>query len=687
MNKTTTKRRWPIIVTALVLAVMAGILVGEWFGWPFLAGPLQRLVSDMLNRRVQFHAEVAASSQPAKDFQVRFLGGVQLKAAEVEVAAPSWSAAPHMFVGRDVELRMRYIDLWRAHIGEPIRVEGLKAATVDGNLERLIDGRASWQFGPEFTPAALAMPPPPRTVFGDLQVANGTVRYRDAVLRTDVEVHLSLSDAVTGNPKPGTAAPISTSDSESVLQATATGQYIGLPMTLQLASKGILPWTTDAAHAIPLPMTLNATVGRAEFVFNGTATDARRLSGFTGHFSLKGPSLAAVGEPLGVTLPTTPAFRSEGVIVRRSETWHVVIDDAMVGSSRMKGAFTYEAGQNPRLLSGQLGGSRLLLADLGPAVGMAPGASVRAKGMVLPNRPFDLASLRNMDANVLLDFAELDLGGTLLAPLRPMHGHLQLTAGVLSVNEIDARTVGGRFQGELRLDGRQSSAVWNANLRWDGVQLENWIHQNRADGVPPFVSGKLSGKMTLQGQGRSTAEILATLKGKFFTELKEGRVSHLVVEAAGLDIAESLGFLIIGDKALTVQCGVADLVAEGGVFRPRVMVLDTTDSAIWVDGSLSMATEALDLKAVVTPKDFSPLTLRTPLLVRGTFANPKVSIEKGPLGKKLATSFLLALVNPLAALIPLIDRGDPASAKTGAAGCQSLMQRSEGQRTAAARVR
>ena len=189
----------------------------------------------------------------------------------------------------------------------------------------------------------------------------------------------------------------------------------------------------------------------------------------------------------------------------------------------------------------------------------------------------------------------------------------------------------------------------------------------------------------MQGEGRSTAEILATLKGQFRAELREGTISHLVVEMAGLDIAEALGLFLTGDKTLPVQCAVADLVATDGIFRPRVMVLDTTDSTIWIDGSLSLAKEVLDLKAVVTPKDFSPLTLRTPLLVRGTFGNPVVSIEKGPLTRTLATAFLLALVNPLAALIPLIDRGDADEAKVGSAGCQALTQRSYTRRAAAVR--
>jgi AsmA family protein len=215
------------------------------------------------------------------------------------------------------------------------------------------------------------------------------------------------------------------------------------------------------------------------------------------------------------------------------------------------------------------------------------------------------------------------------------------------------------------------------------VRLERWIKQVRANAAPPWVSGRLNGKAVLQGQGRSTAEILASLKGTVRTELKGGAVSHLAVEAAGLDVAQGLGLLFKGDDALPVQCGVAELVVDSGSFKPRVMVLDTNDSAVWVDGSLSLATEALDLRAVVFPKDFSPLALRSPLLVKGSFAKPEVSIERAPLARKLGLSVLLGLLNPLAALIPLIDLGDAQAAAAGgaavrddsASGCANLAMR------------
>ena len=105
------------------------------------------------------------------------------------------------------------------------------------------------------------------------------------------------------------------------------------------------------------------------------------------------------------------------------------------------------------------------------------------------------------------------------------------------------------------------------------------------------------------------------------------------------------------------------------------MVIDTKDSAVWVQGNVSLASETLDLKAVVAPKDFSPFALRSPVLVQGAFSQPKVSIEKGPLGVKIGSALLLSFINPLAAIIPFIDLGDTEGAKNATAGCANLVKK------------
>ncbi len=679
------RKAW--LISGSALAVLATcIALGEWLGWPWLATPVQSLLSVQLERQVRI---------ATNDFSVRFVGGLRLHAPELEISAPDWSQSPHLLLAKNIQLEMRYTDAWRAWRGERLRIHKLQATELDAHLKRLADagatsGRASWQFGS--TPSGAQVP-----LFGTLQVTKGVVRYTDVPLGANLTANLSLANGASqvakfaessDVPKPAgtTADPVT-----NKLQVNAAGRFRDQPLKFDLVSSGALPWEAGAASAdnpaAAVAVALDVKIGRAEFVFKGSALDTLHLKGLSGRFSLKGPSLAAVGDPLGVTLPTTSAFRTAGRVVRQDDTWRVVVDDATVGASRLNGAFTYEAGLPVPKLSGQLRGSRLLLADLGPAVGVAPTPKGTDRGKVLPVRPFDLKVLRVMDANVLIDIADVDLNTSFLEPLRPLHTHLQLIGGVLTLRDLDARTADGQLRGEMALDGRGAQALWNANVRWDGVRLERWVRQDRKAGAPPFVSGRLNGRANLKGEGQSTAAILATLKGTARTELQGGAVSHLVVEAGGLDVAQALGVLFKGDDALPVQCAVADLVAQDGIFRPRVMVLDTTDSSVWIDGSLSLASETLDLRAVVMPKDFSPLTLRTPLRVQGSFANPEVSIEKGPLGLKLASAFLLGLINPLAALIPLIDPGDADAARQGAAGCQGLMQRGKAKRPAAQPVR
>lgn len=707
------QRGWPL-VAACLLAVAAGVGIAEWLGWPFLAAPLARYASEKLDRRIGFAdparilsgakvspADAAPDAFP--DFQVRFLGGIRLRVKHLTVAAPAWSQEARMLLAEQVQLDLRYTDLWRSYQSpqtEPLRIARLQAAHLDGTFERLQDGRASWQFGPaaDLTSAAARRPAP---VFGQLQIGSGAVSYRDVPLASNLHIQMSL----LGGDQPTAAAATAASSAaaqaaepaiqnRAVLQLKATGQYRNLPLQLALRSTGALPWLNNESEALPVDMSMHAVVGRAKFFFSGSALDILHLRGLAGEFSLTGPSLAAAGEPLGVSLPNTAAFRTAGYIAKDAGIWRVLVKDAAVGASKLTAAMTFDPTGAVPLLSGRLGGSRLLLVDLGPAVGVKPaGEAIKnvatftastAGRKVLPDQPFDFNTLRAMDANVLIDIQELDLNTRVLEPLRPVHAHLLLKGGVLLVQDLRASAAQGQLSGQLRLDGRAERALWNADLRWDGVRLERWLKLARSNGAPPYVSGRLTGRAVLQGQGRSTAEILATLTGRTRTELLDGSISHLVVELAGLDIAESLGFFIAGDKALPVTCGVVDLTVDRGLLTPRMMVIDTTDSALWMTGSLSLATESMDLQAVVVPKDFSPLTLRAPLRVRGNFAKPEVSIELQTLGLKLAGTVLLALVNPLAALLPLIDMGDPAEAQRGAAGCQQLAQRVAAKRQAAA---
>jgi len=168
----------------------------------------------------------------------------------------------------------------------------------------------------------------------------------------------------------------------------------------------------------------------------------------------------------------------------------------------------------------------------------------------------------------------------------------------------------------------------------------------------------------LKGRGSSTAAILQTLGGTVKGHIQGGSVSHGMVELAGLDIGQALGVFFKGDEPLELSCALVDLTAEKGVLRSNLFVLNTSDTIFFVQGGVNFRNEELDLRLVQSPKDWSPLSLRTPVTIRGTLGHPSIGVEPVPLALKVLSSVVLAAVTPVAALLPMID-ADDSEARSG----------------------
>lgn len=648
------------VAAAVVGALVIGVAACEWAGWPFLAKPVERALSRTLERDVQLGNESSHAT-------VRFFGGLKVEVPHLQIGAPEWSKRPFFLQARNAQMHLSYGDLWRAKKGAPLDIDLLRADSLFVHAERMADGRASWVFGGLQKPKEEKEGQP--NVFPtvrELRVNEGQLTYVDEPLKADIVAKLALAEGAAGVQAPPSQGSQPLPMALRGLIASAEGTYGLAKLSANLRTAGVTPLLRSDSQAPSVPVVLELKANKASLTFNGTVTDIFKLSDLAGQFRVSGPSLAAAGDPLGVTLPTTGAFVLAGRINKDGKVWKVVADDATVGSTKLKGDFTYDMGQPVPLLAGKVTSPRLLLADLAPTIGGEPGADpapppktqAPPAARVLPDKEFDLPSLRVMNADVQMAFDRVELGELFALPLQPLKTHLTLKDGKLRLNDLVATTADGSLRGSVALDGTRDVALWNADLRWSGVKLEQWLKQKRANGGPPFVSGKLIGHAKLEGKGRSTAQILGSLDGTVATTVRQGQVSHLIVEAAGLDLAQALGVFIKGDKPLPVSCALADLKADKGVLTTRTLVVDTPDSTVWAEGSVSMKDEALDLKATVAPKDFSPLALRTPVHVKGAFNAPKISVEKGPLARRIAGAALLALVNPIAAVLPLFDKGE-----------------------------
>jgi uncharacterized protein involved in outer membrane biogenesis len=689
-------------VLGVVVALVVAICVCEAIEWPFLRHPVEEKLSQILARPVAF----------GDQFGVRLFGSLRAHTDAMTIGpAPDNgptlvddAGKPRDFLhASNVKLALSYRTLyqqWKGS-GQPLAVKLLDVDGLELNLKRSADGKANWQFGAAQPATAASSPQLP--TFERLNVRNGEVRIVDEPLQITADAHVATREgtaeaaaiaasgasspevriATVGNAKLAGSAPLAASggtatparqaiaidDDTPGLQVDGKGSYRNAPLLLQLRSSGLLPLAASDTAAVAVPLWLDVHADKTRIRVDGTATDLLHFGGMDATFVASGPSLAAVGDALGITLPTTAKFSTHGRLQKHGEVWDAGVAAMDIGSSRLNGNFRFDNGPAVPVLTGKLGGSRLALADLGPAFGAAPpdapaSASNAKAGKVIPDREFDIPSLKAMNADVGVQLAVLDLGTKALEPFQPLRGRITLQDGVLNLKDLLARTSAGEVQGLIGLDSRPANPKWNADLRWSGIQLDRFITtrdaavRKDASGDKPdvgYISGALGGNAQLKGEGKSSAKLLASLDGTARMWVRDGTVSHILVEAAGIDVAQALGVFVKGDDKLPMQCALAQFDIVNGKVMPEVFVIDTKDTTMLIDGDLSLATESLDLRMTAHPHDFSPLALRTPVKVLGTFDAPHIRPEMKPLATRAGAAVALSLANPLAALLVLVD--------------------------------
>jgi AsmA family protein len=328
---------------AVALLLVVALL--EWQQWPLLRGPLERAATQLLGRELTL----------GSDFGLRLLGRVRLRTDRLVIAArpddpvppEARSRAPPVVDAHDLDLTVPYSTVTAALAGRnsPVRVARLDAERMDLNLVRNAEGRTNWQppndkrQDPQATRPALP-------VFERLNLRHGTVRLDDAALRLSVDATVRTREgdgAATPPAERASSAPASP-DTPAGLEVIAQGRYRDMPMKLQLRTSGLLPLAAATGENGPMvPIELKLEAGRTRLTINGAGRSLRELAALDAGFDLQSPSLASVGEPLGVTLPTTSPFTTRGRLSKADGIWNVGVEDFSVGSSKLRGEFRYDS--------------------------------------------------------------------------------------------------------------------------------------------------------------------------------------------------------------------------------------------------------------------------------------------------------------------------------------------------------
>lgn len=402
-------------------------------------------------------------------------------------------------------------------------------------------------------------------------------------------------------------------------------------------------------------MNLSLRVGDTHATAKGMVKDPARMESMDLALTLAGGSLAELYKIVGVPLPPTPPYRINGRIVQSGQVWELRQFAGTVGDSDLSGNFAIDRGRAPQFMKADLTSRRLDLADLAGFIGAektAPGkVATPQTTRVIPDTPYNLEKLKSADADVRFEGKRVM---TEKLPIDDMSAHLILKNGVLTLAPLNFGVADGKLVSDITLDGTKSVIASRADVRVQSLQLGKLLPQLK---ISKASVGEMDGRVKLAAHGNSVAAMLGSASGDTSLVVDEGEVSDLILRLSNLDLANMLLVLMRGDRNIPIRCMVADLEWNNGIVRPRQFIFDTQHTTLVGEGKANFNDETLDMRLVARPKDKSLVSLRGPINVRGTFANPSVMPDLSRLGARGVAAAALAAVAPPLAVVPFIQLG------------------------------
>ena len=634
--------RWLIVsllsALSLLLVVVLTLLL---FPWDRLREPFNRYASEQLGRRFEI----------TRHLSVDLGRSITVKLDGLVVANPEWAKNPYLIKAESAEFEMR---LWPLLQGR-LELPRVLLTQPEIGLQMQADGRRTWALSSD-TSDVSAVPK-----VGALTISQGLLTYIDSAKGADISAEFSLT------PEDNALLP---------LLYKADGKWHNQRFKATGRSGGVLQLSRNLQQ--PFPLEINVITANTRLKAKGSVANLADLSGLMTYFEIEGRNLAELYQLSGVVLPSTPAYKLKGQLVRQGNRWTASQIDGLLGSSDLSGSLSFDTSGSVARLSGKLQSKLLDFSDLAPVVGLAPSktkpsatkGSVNTRAApdqsqvrvsqtkqnsgrrVLPTIPLDLERLKAMNADVT--YSAVAIRHVKQLPLDSGTVHVQLTDGVLQLDPLALGVAGGLLSGRMTIDANQTPAVFDTHFDVRGLKLNRLFPTLQST---KSSLGKVTGQISLAGKGNTAASMLGSASGNLALVVGRGELSNILLEFIGLDGGEVIKFLLRGDRNVMLRCAAVEFSVKQGLMTSTTLMLDTTDTLITGRGSVNLANESLDMVFNPEPKDGSILSLRSPLKIAGSFAAPTVGVDKLALAGRIGLAIGLGLINPLLALAATVETG------------------------------
>lgn len=634
---------WICLGFIAVLIVAVALLAT--LSWNYARPWVNKQATELAGRSVQIQGDLDVHwTRPGQQMEGwrGWMPWPRIIANDLVVGNPSWSSQDHD-MARVSRLAVTINPI--ALLSHTVQIPDLDIDTADIHLERDQDGASNWTLKKD--PAS--KPSDWKVDLESISLKSVKAQVVDAASKLDLQTQLDT---------------LANKENGYGLGWKAAGTYNGERIDGEGRTGGILSLQQGSD---PFPVAGKLSIGKTSVELEGSVTRPQALAALDVKMKLSGDSMSDMLSLIGVALPVTPPYSTQGRLVATLDgdvdVWRYEDFEGEVGKSDLRGTLEFKRSKPRPILSGTVKSRQLRLEDLGPLVG-ANTSSVQSDAIkkqtesqpadkVLPASRIHTDSWGVMDADVHFVGEKILRDKDL--PLDHIEAQVKLSNKVLALTPLNFGVAGGTLSNTIKLDG--SGEQIQATLATTARHLQLKKLFPGAESMKASF-GEMHGDAQLSGSGNSIAQILGSSNGEIKAVVSRGSISHFLLEAAGLNLANVVILKLFGDEQIILNCMASDFSVKNGLMTAQTVRLETDDTIVDVTGQINLKTEAIDLKIRPENKTLRIFTLRSPLYAKGTLKNPDVGVEKTPLAARAGAAIALGVVaTPFAALLPLLNVG------------------------------
>jgi uncharacterized protein involved in outer membrane biogenesis len=443
-------------------------------------------------------------------------------------------------------------------------------------------------------------------------------------------------------------------DSVSRLDVNADGLIDGHTIKLR---GNILPPKSLMILSKPYEIDLALLAFGVSTKVTGTATDPYNLDSFDVDIEASAVNLDGVRRAFGTGIPAVGKTTLTTHLKTRKSKLHLSKLLISFGEARIDGWLGVDLSAAVADIQAELTFSDLDLNTLIPAENK-PGkaqedlsAEEIAVSKIFSDQPLPFERLSRANVKARLSASNLVHKNT---HVKEAEVKIDMGQDKLSVELLKFSPVRGELTGNLMVDASNSGAP-HISMKLKAPHIELGELLKSVDGTSA-VEGPLAADISLQGQGRNAAQIMATLNGSARLLMEQGRADAKALDMLVGGITAVLGTIFTESSSKTkINCAICDLQFNDGVMIPKLAVLDTQYSMVFAEGQVNLKQEQVDLKVLPDAKGVT-LSVAVPVIVKGSLSNPDIKVERT--GALLKTGEIWAtLIYPPAYLVKFTDLG------------------------------